>query len=72
MARFLGKPVKPIANDKNVDPANIKAIIQEVLVAPSKDDLNVFKCFAAHESNEEIESNFKNMYWIRLVTMQDN
>ena len=23
-------------------------------------------------SNEEIESNFKNMYWIRLITMQDN
>ena len=23
-------------------------------------------------SSEEIESNFKNMNWIRLITMQDN
>ena len=42
IAKFLGNPVKPIAKDKNVEPANIKAIIQEVLVAPNKDRLNVF------------------------------
>ena len=41
-ARFLGNPVNPIAKDKNVEPAKIKAIIQEVLVAPSKEDLKVF------------------------------
>jgi len=42
IAKFLGKPVKPIANDKKVEPAIIKAIMQEVLVAPNKDKLNVF------------------------------
>ena len=41
-ARFLGNPVNPIAKDKNVEPAKIKAIIQEVLVAPSKEDLKVY------------------------------
>ena len=42
-ARFLGNPVKPIAKDKKVAPANIKAIMQEVLVAPKRDSLNVLK-----------------------------
>ena len=41
IARFLGKPVKPIAKDKKVEPAKINAIMQEVLVAPSREDLNV-------------------------------
>ena len=41
MARFLGRPVNPIASDKNVEPAKIKAIIQDVLVAPNNDCLNV-------------------------------
>ena len=40
-AKFLGKPVKPIAKDRKVEPAKINAIIQEVLVAPNKDDLKV-------------------------------
>ena len=40
-AKFLGRPVNPIAKDKNVEPANMNAIIHEVLVAPNKDDLNV-------------------------------
>ena len=43
IAKFLGNPVKPIAKDKKVEPAKINAIIQDVLVAPSKDDLNVSK-----------------------------
>jgi hypothetical protein len=30
-----------MAKDKNVDPARIKAIIQEVFVAPNNEDLNV-------------------------------
>ena len=41
IAKFLGNPVKPIAKDKKVEPAIIKAIIQEVLVAPNNDKLNV-------------------------------
>ena len=41
IAKFLGNPVNPIAKDKNVEPAKIKAIIQDVLVAPNKDCLNV-------------------------------
>ena len=40
-AKFLGKPVKPIAKDRKVEPAKINAIIQEVLVAPNKDVLKV-------------------------------
>ena len=43
IAKFLGKPVKPIAKDKKVEPAKIKAIIQEVFVAPNKEDLKVSK-----------------------------
>ena len=43
IAKFLGNPVKPIAKDKKVEPAKIKAIMHEVLVAPNKDDLNVSK-----------------------------
>ena len=43
IAKFLGKPVKPIAKDKNVEPAKINAIIQEVFVAPNKEDLKVSK-----------------------------
>ena len=43
IAKFLGRPVKPIAKDKKVEPAKINAIIHEVLVAPNKDDLNVSK-----------------------------
>ena len=43
IAKFLGRPVKPIAKDKKVEPAKIKAIIQEVFVAPNKDSLKVFK-----------------------------
>ncbi len=42
MAKFLGSPVKPIAKDKNVEPANMNAIIHDVLVAPNKDNLKVF------------------------------
>ena len=41
IAKFLGKPVKPIAKDKNDDPAKIKAIMHDVLVAPNKDNLKV-------------------------------
>ena len=40
-AKFLGNPVKPMANDKNVEPAKINAIIHEVFVAPNNEDLNV-------------------------------
>ena len=36
-AKFFGRPVKAIAKVKKEEPANMKAIIQEVLVAPSKD-----------------------------------
>ena len=36
-AKFFGRPVKAIANVKKEEPANIKAIIQEVFVAPNKD-----------------------------------
>ena len=43
IAKFLGKPVKPIAKDKKVEPAKINAIMQEVLVAPSSEDLNVLR-----------------------------
>ena len=43
IARFLGSPVNPIAKDRNVAPANIKAIMQEVFVAPNREALNVFK-----------------------------
>ena len=42
IAKFLGKPVKPIASDKKVDPARINAIMQEVFVAPNKESLKVF------------------------------
>ncbi len=42
-AKFLGKPVKPIASDKKLDPAKINAIIQDVFVAPSNDCLKVSK-----------------------------
>ena len=42
-AKFLGKPVKPIARDRKVEPAKINAIIQDVLVAPNKEDLKVSK-----------------------------
>ena len=42
IAKFLGSPVKPIANDKNVEPANINAIMHDVLVAPNNDSLKVF------------------------------
>ena len=41
IARFLGKPVKPIAKAKNEDPAKINAIIHEVFVAPSNDNLKL-------------------------------
>ena len=41
IAKFLGRPVNPIAKDKKAEPANIKAIIQEVLVAPKSDSLKV-------------------------------
>ena len=41
IAKFLGNPVKPIANDKKVAPAKINAIIQEVFVAPRREALNV-------------------------------
>ncbi len=36
-AKFLGNPVNAIANVKKDDPANMKAIMQDVLVAPNKD-----------------------------------
>ena len=36
-AKFLGKPVNPIARDKNADPANMKEIIQDVFVAPNNE-----------------------------------
>ena len=42
-AKFLGSPVNPIARDKKVDPANMNAIMHEVFVAPSNEDLNVSK-----------------------------
>ena len=41
IAKFLGSPVNPIASDKKVEPARIKAIIHDVLVAPNKDSLKV-------------------------------
>ena len=65
IARFLGNPVKPIAKDKKVDPAIIKAIIQEVLVAPNKDKLNVLKscdCKEYKQLKEIIEGTKKSKY----------
>ena len=41
IAKFLGNPVKPIAKDRKVDPAKIKAIMHDVFVAPSSDCINV-------------------------------
>ena len=43
IAKFLGRPVNPIARDKNVEPAKINAIMQDVFVAPNKDALKVLK-----------------------------
>ena len=42
-AKFLGSPVKPIARDKKAEPANIKEIIHDVIVAPNREFLNVFQ-----------------------------
>ena len=42
-AKFLGKPVKPIARDKKAEPANINEIIHEVIVAPKIDFLKVLQ-----------------------------
>ena len=55
IAKFLGSPVNPIASDKNDEPAKIKAIMQDVLVAPSKDFLKVskVKLFWKYESIKE-------------------
>ena len=36
-AKFFGRPVKAIANVKKEDPANMKAIMQDVFVAPNND-----------------------------------
>ena len=36
-AKFFGSPVNAIAKVKKEDPASIKAIIQDVFVAPNKD-----------------------------------
>ena len=36
-AKFFGRPVKAIAKVRKEEPANIKAIIQEVFVAPNRD-----------------------------------
>ena len=36
-AKFLGNPVNAIANVKKDEPAKIKAIMQEVFVAPNND-----------------------------------
>ena len=36
-AKFFGRPVKAIAKVKKEDPANMKAIIQDVFVAPNND-----------------------------------
>ena len=42
-AKFLGKPVNPIAKDKKADPANINEIMHEVIVAPKRELLKVFQ-----------------------------
>ena len=39
IAKFLGRPVNPIARDKKLDQAKINAIMHEVFVAPNKDNL---------------------------------
>ena len=36
-AKFFGRPVKAIAKVKKEDPASMKAIIQDVFVAPNND-----------------------------------
>ena len=47
IAKYLGNPLNPMANDKKVAPAKINPIIQEVYVAPRRESLNVsmFKLF---------------------------
>ena len=46
-AKFLGRPVKPIAKDKKADPASINEIMHEVIVAPKRELLKYSKlnCF---------------------------
>ena len=41
-AKLFGRPVNAIAKVKKEDPASIKAIIQDVFVAPNKDNLKEF------------------------------
>ena len=41
IAKFLGSPVKPMARERKLEPANINAIMHDVFVAPNKDSLNV-------------------------------
>ena len=43
IAKFLGRPVNPMARDKKLDPAKINAIMHDVFVAPNSDFLKVSK-----------------------------